>query len=148
MFRVNRAPHLRQFADESFAVVYSRLVLQHVRPALVRRYVPELVRVLSRGGALMFQLPEVLQVDPEEAFEAAPVQGGTLKRRLPRSLVVLWRRLKYRIVAPARDPMEMFGMPRDEVLALIRGAGGRPIELRPDHSHGREDSGFEYWVTK
>ena len=144
VFMVNRAPHLRQFAEESFGVVYSRLVLQHVRPALVRRYVPELVRVLTRGGALMFQLPEVLQVDPEEAFETAPVLGRTLKRRLPRSLVVLWRRLKYRIVAPPRDPTEMFGMPRDEVLALIRGAGGLPIELRTDHSHGREDAGFEY----
>ena len=104
--------------------------------------------MLTRAGALMFQLPEVLQVDPEEAFEAAPVLGGTLKRRLPRSLVVLWRRLKYRMVAPPRDPTEMFGMSRGEVLALIRGAGGLPIELRTDHSHGRENPGFEYRVTK
>jgi hypothetical protein len=52
------------------------------------------------------------------------------------------------MVAPPREPTEMFGMPRGEVLALIREAGGLPLELRTDHSHGRDDPGFEYWVTK
>jgi SAM-dependent methyltransferase len=148
-FVLNRAPHLQRFPAGSFSVVYSRLVLQHVRPALVRRYVPELVRVLARGGVLMFQLPEFIAPDPEEAFERAPVLGHPLKRRLPPLLVVAYRRVKYRFVV--RDPkpeMDMFGMPRDEVLELIRGGGGRVLAVLPDQSHGTGVPGFEYWVTR
>lgn len=149
-FVLNRAPELRRFATGTFAVVYSRLVLQHLRPALTRRYIPELVRVLAPGGALMFQLPEPMWVDPREAFEQAPVLGNAFKRRLPRPLVVAYRRLKYRFIVPDPGPqIEMHGMRKDEVLGLIRSAGGRLLEARPDASHGYPTvAGFEYWVTR
>jgi len=148
-FVLNRARHLRRFASGSFAVVYCRLVLQHVRPALARCYIPELVRVLAPGGVLMFQLPERVAIDPREAFEGAPVLGSALKRSLPKPLVVAYRRVKYRFVTYPREPeMEMFGMPREEVLELILAAGGRVLELAPDQSHGPGVHGFEYWVTR
>ncbi len=44
--------------------------------------------------------------------------------------------------------MDLFGLPRDEVLRLIRTAGGLLLELIPDASHGENVPGFEYWVTK
>jgi SAM-dependent methyltransferase len=148
-FVLNRARHLRCFASGSFAVVYCRLVLQHVRPALARRYIPELVRVLAPGGVLMFQLPERMAIDPREAFERAPVLGSALKRSLPKPLVVAYRRVKYRFVAYQRGAeIEMFGMPREEVLGLIVAGGGRVLELAPDQSHGPDVPGFEYWVTR
>lgn len=148
-FVVNRRPHLRRFAAASFPVVYSRLVLQHVRPALVRRYIPELVRVLAPGGVLMFQLPDHIAVEPQEAFERAPVLGHSVKRMLPMRLVIAYRRVKYRFVARDRTPrMDMFGMPRDEVIALIARGGGRVLEILPDESHGRGAPGYEYWVTR
>lgn len=59
-FVTNRATHLRGFADAGFDVVYSRLVLQHIPPRLLRKYIPELVRVTRPGGILMFQLPDVI----------------------------------------------------------------------------------------
>ena len=86
-FVANRSTHLRRFAEGSFNVVYSRLVLQHIPPRLLRRYIPELVRVMAPGGILMFQLPDVMAPDSEEVFRDAPVLGHPLKRRLPRPLV-------------------------------------------------------------
>src|SRR6185436_21122089 len=62
-FTVNRSTRLRGVPDGAFDVVYCRLVLQHIRPVLVRRYIPELIRVVAPGGVLMFQLPEVIAVD-------------------------------------------------------------------------------------
>jgi SAM-dependent methyltransferase len=148
-FVLNRAPNLRCFPSESFSVVYSRIVLQHIRPAIVEGYIPELIRVLQPGGVLVFQLPEVMSVDSRRTFEEAPVVGNPLKRRLPKSLVLAWRRLKYAFLTTSSGAqMEMFGMARDEVEALIRGAGGRLLEARPDDSHGPDGNGFEYWVTK
>lgn len=145
---VNEAPHLRCFRDAEFPVVYSRLVLQHIRPGLVRRYIPELVRVLAPGGVLMFQLPDVIG-----AGASSPLAQGNilarLKRRLPWPVVVLWRELKYRSFAGIRTPqMQMYGMAPDEVLSLVRGAGGRLLDVSPDSSHGGGAAGFEYWVSR
>jgi SAM-dependent methyltransferase len=147
-FVLNRSAHLRRFADGTFDLVYSRIVLQHMQPPLVRRYLPELIRVLRPGGALVFQLPDTLNVDPEELFRAAPVEGR-LKQRLPRHWVWAWRSFKYRIiVGPKPLRMEMFGMPRDEVEAVILAAGGRLVDVQPDHSHGTDDPGWQYCVTR
>lgn len=150
-FVLNRAPHLRQFESGFFDVIYSRIVLQHLRPWLARRYIGEFVRLLAPGGVMMFQLPETMSVDPRDVFERAPVEGPGFKRVIPRALVTQWRRFKYeRIIRPQQVvAMEMFGLPRDEVIEVIQGAGGRLIETRPDYSHG-EDSvrSFEYWVTR
>jgi len=101
------------------------------------------------GGALMFQLPSVICADPEEAFCDAPVTGGTVKRRLPRWIVRVYRRGRYRLIL--RDSlhrMEMFGVEREAVVALITEAGGRLVEVRGDQSHGTPEPGFEYWVTR
>ena len=148
-FVLNRARHLHRFTDASFDVVYSRLVLQHIQPALARRYISELVRLVVPGGVLMFQLPERVGVDPREAFESAPVTGSGLKRSLPRPLVVAYRRVKYAFVTRHQKvEMEMFGVPHDEVLGVIQAAGGRVLATIPDQSHGPSVPGFEYWVTK
>jgi trans-aconitate methyltransferase len=147
-FVVQRAPHLQLFPSASFSVVYSRIVLQHIRPVIVRRYIPELIRVVEPGGVLMFQLPEVVGVDSQKMFEDAPVEGNALKQRLPRPVVVGWRRLKYRLITrSATARMEMFGIEREEVEAIIKKAGGRLLEAKPDRSHGPQGQGFEYWVT-
>ena len=148
-FVLNRSPNLRAFPDGSFTVVYCRLVLQHIKPSIVRGYIPELVRVLEPGGVLMFQLPEQIGVDEREAFENAEVVG-TLKRLLPRSLVVAWRRLKFSLIVPTSGAqIEMYGLPKEEVLQLIRGAGGRVLDVLPDHSHGYESvASHEFWVTR
>jgi SAM-dependent methyltransferase len=149
MFVLNRAPNLQCFASESFSVVYSRIVLQHIRPAVVEGYIPELIRVLQPGGVLMFQLPEVMSIDSRRIFEEAPVVGNPLKRRLPKPVVLAWRRLKYAFLTTSSGPvMEMFGMAREDVEAHIRAAGGRLLEAKSDNSHGLEGTGFEYWVTK
>ena len=148
-FVLNRAPDLTCFASESFDVVYSRIVLQHIRPAIVERYIPELVRVLATGGVLMFQLPEVMSVDSRRIFEEAPVVGHPLKRRLPKRVVLAWRRLKYAFLTTSSGAqIEMFGMPREDVEAIVERSGGRVLEATPDNSHGPEGRGFEYWVTK
>ena len=158
---------MTQFASSGFDLVYSRLVLQHVPPQLVRRYVPELVRVLHPGGVLVFQLsvPDNAghQVDSIEAFCEAPVVGGRFKRRLPSWVVRTYRRLKYpflpvvirrswshmyrRVRGLLVPHMEMFGMERETVIELVEGSGGRVEEIRPDNSDANV-LGFEYWVTK
>jgi SAM-dependent methyltransferase len=155
-FVVNRAPHLRQFQSRSFNVIYCRLVLQHLHPRFVHRYIPELIRLLAPGGVLMFQIPaEPDYVDGEEAFCSAPVSGG-LKRLAPRRLVRWYRRLKYRLIVDypymemeTHDPrMHLFAISKERVLRLVEESGGVLLSVRPDQSHGVRGQGFEYWVTR
>jgi ubiquinone/menaquinone biosynthesis C-methylase UbiE len=148
-FVLNQAPDLRGFASASFTAIYSRLVLQHIPPALVRRYIPELVRVLAPGGALMFQLPEMIGVDTREGIGRLPLLGA-LKRHTPWPVVVAWRRTKCRLSRrDAVSQMTMFGMRREEVEHLVAAAGGRIIDVRPDMGHGCDRAaGFAYWVTR
>ena len=146
-FLVNNARTLDQFPDASFTVVYSRLVLQHVRPSLVRRYIPELIRVLAPGGALMFQLPDIVRPVPPPGHRLT--LRDRVKRYLPWPLVVTWRRIKCRLASTDRAAqMTMYGMAPEEVLGLIRLARGRVLDILGDTSHGADVDGFEYWVTK
>ena len=154
-FVVNRASHLRQFRSGTFDVVYCRLVLQHMRPRFVRRYIPEFIRLLAPGGVVMFQLPGGTQVmDSEEAFCNAPVTGSWLKTHAPTSLVRAYRRLKFRMIVDygvleTADPrMHVFAMSLEDVTRLIRKAGGAVLAVQPDQSHGALGQGFEYWVRR
>ena len=145
-FEVNRRPHLRQYQTGTFDLVYSRLVLQHIPPELVRQYIPELVRVLAPGGLLVFQLPTVIS-DPRRSFYDAPVRGR-VKRPLPKRMVRAYRTLKYPLFRPRATNMEMFGLARDTVVELVDRAGARMLAMTPDASHGTNEPGFEYWVTR
>ena len=146
-FELNRRPHLRRFADNTFDLVYSRLVLQHMPVRLVRRYIPELIRVLAPGGLFVFQLPTEID-DPGRAFREAPVRGGPLKRGLPRWLVHTYRRVKYPLLRSVRTQMDMFGMSRDAVVEVVESCGARLLGVESDDSHGTSAPGFQYWATK
>ncbi len=147
-FVANPAGDLTQFQSGSFDVVYSRLVLQHVPERAIRRYIPELIRVLSPSGILMFQLPEQLD-SPIRKFLTAPVVGGRLKQAIPRVWVYGYRSIKYAYLACVSDPhMRMSGVPYAEVQRMIERAHAQLVTAVPDTSHGIASvRGFEYWVT-
>jgi SAM-dependent methyltransferase len=143
-----RAKRLWRFRARSFDLVYSRLVLQHIPPHVVRRYIAEMIRTVAPGGMVMFQLPDQIDIGPERAFREAPVTGSRLKRALPLPLVRLYRRVKYRIVVSPPRGMRMYGMSRDEVVSSVEAAGGRIVTIDDDRSHGTAHAGYEYWVTR
>ena len=92
-------------------------------------YVREFARLLTKGGLLVFQMPEQLTLGTALRQwlrnVAGPRQGG----------------------APAQGPvMEMHGTPRASVLANIPGC--RLIRAERDFSAGREWISHQYWVTR
>jgi len=147
-FVLNRAPDLSQFPSGSFETVYTRLVLQHIRPDLMRTYLAELIRVVAPGGILMAQLPTPAG-SSASVFVNAPVTGSALKRSLSDWIVRSWRRLKFRVTVRRSEAWrEIHGLTREEVTALITRAGGRVVAAHPDQSHGTDGAGFEYWATR
>jgi len=55
---VNPTDDLRIFADNSFDLAYSSIVLQHMRPSYSKSYIREFVRVTRPGGLVVFQIPD------------------------------------------------------------------------------------------
>jgi SAM-dependent methyltransferase len=128
-YLLNDEDHLRVFADGSFDLVYSRITLQHVPPRFIRVYLDELVRVLRPGGLLVFQLPEGYR---------------RLADRLRNGAYGLFAR---RILGSARV-MEMYGIPRAEVVAQLESRGARVIEVEEDPIAGEQWLSYRYYVTR
>jgi SAM-dependent methyltransferase len=146
-FELNTKPDLAQFAGGTFDFILAWIVLQHMPPALMAQYLGELVRILTPGGLLLFQLPADVE-DPKARFRDAPVVGGSLKRSLPRPLVRGYRLLKFEVYRRFVPHMEMYALPRKEVVDLVQRCGGEVKDVQPDQSHGPATPGFSYWVTK
>lgn len=146
-FELNVRPDLRDLPSERFDFVLAWIVLQHMPPLLMRRYIAEFLRVLAPGGLLVFQLPAEVE-DAQEAFCEAPVVGGPLKQSIPRPLRRAHRWLKYQLYRRFVPHMEMYGMARELVVELVTSSGGHVLEVQPNQSHGPATPGYSYWVTR
>jgi SAM-dependent methyltransferase len=56
-YYLNESNDLRVFEDNVFDFIYSKIVFQHMKPEYSKNYIKELLRVLTPGGFLVFQLP-------------------------------------------------------------------------------------------
>lgn len=128
-YHLNDRPDLTLFADATFDLVYSNIVLQHVPPRNALRYVGELVRVLRPGGLLVFQLPAHMR----------------MPWRLLRPLA--WARARLRARGP-RPVMEMHGVPAGRIRRAVTEAGGSIVRLEGDGAAGPMWLGHRYWITR
>jgi len=79
----NTRDDLRIFDANTFDFIYSDFVLQHVDPASTRRYLPEFVRILRKGGVFVFQLPSHPRPPEEQVrFSATPMPGDAYRARI------------------------------------------------------------------
>lgn len=140
-FCVNERPDLEMFESESFGFIYSMIVLQHIKPRYQRAYIKEFVRVLTRGGVLVFQLPS----------EPIPRRSGLwgqlkpiIKSITPGPLLGAYRRVRW----GRGTDTETWGMPKEDVITLLKEEGATILDVREDTSAGENWVGFRYAVTK
>ena len=104
-YHLNQKKDLLLFTDDFFDFIYSRLVLQHMSPALSKNYISEFIRIVKPGGLIAFQLPDqlggtgpvladieeylkpsawfVAEIEPEDQFIRLPVnESRDVKLRL------------------------------------------------------------------
>lgn len=78
----NAHSDLRIFSDDSFDLVYSKIVLQHMRPQYSTAYIKEFVRVLRPGGLIVFQIPDRRQeFQPRPQADCGPMPDGGFRAR-------------------------------------------------------------------
>jgi ubiquinone/menaquinone biosynthesis C-methylase UbiE len=117
-FEHNARSDLRMFAHGSFDFVYSRITLQHIAPRYTKRYLREFARILAPGGIMSVQIPaSVPDGDPPERLRFSfwpPTMGMRISRYV---------RYHHPGWFPASPKMQMYALPRQEVLECLSGAG-------------------------
>jgi SAM-dependent methyltransferase len=126
---LNEQNHLRAFPAATFDLVYSRITLQHLPRRHIRSYLAEFMRVLRPGGLLVFQLPD---------------RYRDWRTAMSRGLYCLaTRRLLRR-----PDVMEMYGIRREHVVALLKAHGALLPVIEEDPIAGREWLSWRYFATR
>lgn len=69
---VNESDDLSRFKANSIDMIYTEYVLQHMHPTASKKYISEMIRILSPHGLLSFQLPSSLATFayPEDGLSA------------------------------------------------------------------------------
>jgi len=136
-FVMNEREDLHAFADDSFDMVYTKWVLQHLPDAgLIKSYIRELLRVLRPEGLLVFQVRTWLTL----RVRIKP------RRRLYNLLKALGFREEFLLQKLALDPIQMTAISESEVDRLLDTMGARVLKVQSySVSSGR---GKNYFVTK
>ncbi len=149
---VNDQSDLRVFAGDTFDLVYSNVVLQHMRPEYAYAYMREFVRVTKPGGMIVFQLPAVHARGLRTRLWEAAV--GLAVRVAPRALVDAYRRRAYPKADDAtlrrlpRQIMEMHGTPRARVEQILREAGTDVVAVEQTNDAGEHWRSYRYFARK
>lgn len=130
----NNSLTLSAFADESFDLVYSSLVLQHMPTELAGAYLAEFIRVLRPGGAIVLLVPEAHLL----TFR------GLVYRLAPHRLIGLIQRKAFGYPAP----MQMHVLPASLVQRLIEAPGGRLAASLPHKGYGGHWRMTEHIIVK
>jgi SAM-dependent methyltransferase len=78
----NSREDLTVFDSDTFDLIYSDIVLQHVDPAATRHYIADFFRVLKKGGLLVFQLPSHPRPPSDAVRQATAMPADAYRARL------------------------------------------------------------------
>ncbi|MFW5474271.1 class I SAM-dependent methyltransferase [Knoellia sp. CPCC 206450] len=132
-YHLNESSDLSLFADDTFDLVLSIIVLQHIPNELKTGYLEEFVRVLRPGGVAAFTVP---------SHGDWSVEG--IVRRLPNSWQNVYRRRRYGY----DDVMEFHPLKRSKVEAVLRAAGAEVVHVEREFMAGPRYTSFMYVVRK
>src|SRR6266487_974470 len=126
-FIVNSEPHLRIFSDNSFDMIYSKIVLQHIpNTEIIKSYIAEFVRVLKTDGLLVFQLPSYI---PFHTRFLIRCKKGLYRLLRKAGIYVRLKRFN-RLV----NPMHLSYIPEKDMIAFLNAEGTRVLEVRADNA--------------
>ena len=142
---LNRADDLRCLESGTFDLVFSLIVLQHMQPAYIKGYLEEFFRVAAPGGLVVFQVPS------RPAREGVRAHQATVLPPPPHGLAGLrdrLRRFARRDSGPIVPEMQMYCIPRDEVVRFVEEQGGKVLDVAENRMCGDDFESFQYVARK
>ena len=132
-YHLNNTDSLEFFEDQSFNFIYTSITLQHMKTEYSKKYIEEFFRVLAPEGILVFQIPSKRT---DKTLSLYKIKSVLQKLPLYEQIIPVYYRIKYNNKAI----MEMYGIPKEEVLNLIKNNGGKLLDFKPD-------STIEFWES-
>ncbi|SIO28975.1 Methyltransferase domain-containing protein [Singulisphaera sp. GP187] len=115
-YHVNARDDLAIFADNTFDLVYTNIVLQHMQPKYARSYIAEFLRIIVPGGLVFFQMPAGTEpANPE------PNPSSTISHRAP--LPDSAFRAK---ISPTEHPATVWAGSQLELIVRVKNLSGCP----------------------
>jgi ubiquinone/menaquinone biosynthesis C-methylase UbiE len=138
-FLLNRSPNLALFGDETFDLVYTNMVLQHLpEPSLIEGLIAEFCRIVKPGGLIAMQIPHSLplkfRIQPGRRLYAVLRKFGVGRRFLYDQLTL--------------TPMRLISLSESRVFGALESGGARILRVQPDDHCGPEIQSRMYFVTK
>jgi ubiquinone/menaquinone biosynthesis C-methylase UbiE len=137
----NEVESLEHFPDNSFDLVYSNIVLQHIEPKFSKNYIAEFIRVVKKGGLIAFQLPSHRK------------QRGGIVSRIGRLFIpsnvldkIFYLR-SHRLPKDGSPIMEMYGIRRAEVEKFVDVYKGKLIDV-VEVDGGPTWTSYRYCISK
>ncbi|MCB0403974.1 MAG: class I SAM-dependent methyltransferase [Bdellovibrionales bacterium] len=135
----NPASDLGLFPSEYFDFVYCVIVLQHMPPSLMKGYLKEFLRVLSRKGKILVQIPaQRSQATWQDHCK------DWLRPWLPIDFADRLR-LRKRADVPI---LEMYGLTRSQVKECIENNGGEILRVESDKHAGPAWTSYTYLIGR
>ncbi|EAP99254.1 methylase involved in ubiquinone/menaquinonebiosynthesis-like protein [Janibacter sp. HTCC2649] len=132
-FHLNEAADLSLFDADTFDLLLSIIVLQHIPNEFKKAYLAEFVRVLRPGGVAVFTVPSHADWSPTG-----------VARRLPNRIQNIYRRRAYGY----DSVMEFHTLRRRKVEDVITSAGGRILHAEEEPMAGPPFTSYLYVVGK
>ena len=120
-YHVNEKEDLSIFPGESFDFIYTCITLQHMHPVYAKKYIREFIRLLAPAGIVIFQIPQA-----PYAFGAPVTRREKIKRSIPPFILKIYHHIRY---GGTRPVMQTYGIPKHEVLDLLRECGAKVVEV-------------------
>lgn len=147
-YYLNETDDLRIFKDNSFDFILSFIVLQHMRPEYSKNYIKEFVRILAPGGLAVFQVPSELKDDKkDETKKGLKNLAGHLMKKVAANLAAL-RDAQSKREGEFVPKMEMYGVPKREVLELLKLNRAKIIEVKENGWSGDDWHSYTYYFSK
>lgn len=142
-FVLNAVDNLDVFESNSFDFIYTNIVLQHMEPQYALKYIREFIRLLSKGGILIFQLPS-------ERRRSDKFPRNIVRKLIPCSIMdkLFYLRLDIEAWFSKSPRMEMYAIHREEMTKILRDNGVKVVDVKDDPmDHGLWES-YIYCVAK
>ncbi|MGB9720138.1 MAG: methyltransferase domain-containing protein [bacterium] len=134
---LNCSSDLRIFKDEIFDFIYSNIVFQHLPPDLTLGYIKEFMRILRKGGIIIFQITTDVVGIKNKVRRA-------LNNVLPDALRHLYKKLRYKTWAIK----DMYYIKTEKLNDFIITNGGKIADIVDDTSSLPRYEGKRYCITR
>lgn len=130
-FIVNNQDNLSLFEDRSFDFIYSNITLQHMPPALAKKYLKEFLRMIKPNGLIVFQMLS----KPKASLR------GLLFSFIPQSLLNLYRHLMFKVI------LELYWIEKELIIQYLETKlNAKVVSIQPINNPNFQS--YYYFVTK